>query len=153
MNVTFLKTFNNFRLNIVIIQTFNPFWIFFRFFSNRRYFIFTSFWAYKIYYVFGFMLLVFVILIIVTVCVTIVCTYFLLNAEDYRWQWTSFLAAASTAFYVYLYSFYYFIFKTKWVLRLHLSELQFFLSVDFAMNCYLLDSHHSFKGKIRYLRK
>jgi len=50
-----------------------------------RYFIFTSFWAYKIYYVYGFMLLVFLILIVVTVCVTIVCTYFLLNAEDYRW--------------------------------------------------------------------
>ena len=50
-----------------------------------RYFIFTSFWAYKIYYVYGFMLLVFIILTIVTVCVTIVCTYFLLNAEDYRW--------------------------------------------------------------------
>ena len=50
-----------------------------------RYFIFTSFWAYKIYYVFGFMFLVFLILAIVTVCVTIVCTYFLLNAEDYRW--------------------------------------------------------------------
>lgn len=54
-------------------------------FVNNRYFIFTSFWAYKIYYVFGFMFLVFMILTIVTVCVTIVCTYFLLNAEDYRW--------------------------------------------------------------------
>ena len=31
------------------------------------------------------MLLVFVIMIVVTVCVTIVCTYFLLNSEDYRW--------------------------------------------------------------------
>lgn len=79
----------------------------------EMYFIFTSFWAYKIYYVYGFMLLVFIILMIVTVCVTIVCTYFLLNAEDYRWQWTSFLAAASTSGYVYLYSFYYFFFKTK----------------------------------------
>ncbi|XP_064618041.1 transmembrane 9 superfamily member 3-like [Liolophura sinensis] len=79
----------------------------------EMYFIFTSFWAYKIYYVYGFMLLVFVILAIVTICVTIVCTYFLLNAEDYRWQWTSFLAAASTAGYVYMYSFYYFFFKTK----------------------------------------
>uniref|UniRef100_A0A646QE06 Transmembrane 9 superfamily member n=1 Tax=Hemiscolopendra marginata TaxID=943146 RepID=A0A646QE06_9MYRI len=79
----------------------------------EMYFIFTSFWAYKIYYVYGFMLLVFIILAIVTVCVTIVCTYFLLNAEDYRWQWTSFMAAASTAGYVYLYSFYYFFFKTK----------------------------------------
>uniref|UniRef100_T1JG74 Transmembrane 9 superfamily member n=1 Tax=Strigamia maritima TaxID=126957 RepID=T1JG74_STRMM len=79
----------------------------------EMYFIFTSFWAYKIYYVYGFMLLVFIILAIVTVCVTIVCTYFLLNAEDYRWQWTSFMAAASTSGYVYLYSFYYFFFKTK----------------------------------------
>lgn len=79
----------------------------------EMYFIFTSFWAYKIYYVYGFMLLVFLILAVVTVCVTIVCTYFLLNAEDYRWQWTSFLAAGSTAGYVYMYSFYYFFFKTK----------------------------------------
>ena len=51
----------------------------------EMYFIFTSFWAYKIYYVYGFMLLVFFILAVVTICVTIVCTYFLLNAEDYRW--------------------------------------------------------------------
>uniref|UniRef100_A0A8C9EXR8 Transmembrane 9 superfamily member n=1 Tax=Pavo cristatus TaxID=9049 RepID=A0A8C9EXR8_PAVCR len=79
----------------------------------EMYFIFTSFWAYKIYYVYGFMMLVLVILCIVTVCVTIVCTYFLLNAEDYRWQWTSFLSAASTAIYVYMYSFYYYFFKTK----------------------------------------
>lgn len=79
----------------------------------EMFFIFTSFWAYKIYYVYGFMLLVFFILIIVTMCVTIVCTYFLLNAEDYRWQWTSFLSAASTSVYVYLYSIYYFFFKTK----------------------------------------
>ncbi|XP_075160496.1 transmembrane 9 superfamily protein member 3 [Haematobia irritans] len=79
----------------------------------EMYFIFTSFWAYKIYYVYGFMLLVFTILTIVTVCVTIVCTYFLLNAEDYRWQWTSFMSAASTSIYVYAYSFYYFFFKTK----------------------------------------
>merc|ERR1712110_1047597 len=39
--------------------------------------------------------------------------YFLLNAEDYRWQWTAFLSAGSTAGYVYFYSFYYFFFKTK----------------------------------------
>jgi len=79
----------------------------------EMYFIFTSFWAYKIYYVYGFMLLVVLILIVVTVCVTIVCTYFLLNAEDYRWQWTSFLSAASTSGYVFLYAIYYFFFKTK----------------------------------------
>jgi transmembrane 9 superfamily protein 3 len=67
----------------------------------------------QVYYVYGFMLLVFVILIIVTICVTIVGTYFLLNAENYHWQWTSFFSAASTALYVYLYSIYYYHVKTK----------------------------------------
>jgi len=79
----------------------------------EMYFIFTSFWNYKVYYVYGFMLLVFLILIIVTVCVTIVGTYFLLNAENYHWQWTAFFSACSTAFYVYLYSIHYFVMKTK----------------------------------------
>jgi transmembrane 9 superfamily protein 3 len=50
-----------------------------------------------VYYVYGFMLLVSIILIIVTTCVTIVGTYFLLNAENYHWQWTAFLSGASTA--------------------------------------------------------
>lgn len=79
----------------------------------EMYFIFTSFWAYKIYYVYGFMMLVFLIMVIVTVCVTIVCTYFLLNAEDYRWQWTSFCSAGSISLYIYMYAFYYYFFKTK----------------------------------------
>jgi transmembrane 9 superfamily protein 3 len=47
----------------------------------EMYFVFTSFWAYKIYFVYGFMLLVLVILTIVTICVTIVCSYLLLNSE------------------------------------------------------------------------
>jgi len=79
----------------------------------EMYFVFTAFWQYKYYYVFGFLLLVYVILIIVTCCVTIVSTYFLLNAEDYRWQWLSFLSGASTAVYVYLYAIYYFAKKTS----------------------------------------
>jgi transmembrane 9 superfamily protein 3 len=79
----------------------------------EMYFVFTAFWQYKYYYVFGFLLFVYLILLIVTVCVTIVSTYFLLNAEDYRWQWVSFLSGASTAGYVYLYAIYYFYKKTK----------------------------------------
>lgn len=94
---------------IVIVAGFLPFGSIF----IEMYFIFTSFWAYKIYYVYGFMLLVAVILMIVTACVTIVSTYFLLNAEDYRWRWCSFLAGGSVSVYVYLYALYYFFFKTK----------------------------------------
>ncbi|KAK7805765.1 hypothetical protein U0070_024056, partial [Myodes glareolus] len=45
----------------------------------EMYFIFTSFWAYKIYYVYGFMMLVLLILCIVTVCVTIAMDKFSLR--------------------------------------------------------------------------
>ncbi|PRP79812.1 hypothetical protein PROFUN_12484, partial [Planoprotostelium fungivorum] len=79
----------------------------------ENYFVFTSFWHYKYYYVYGFMLLVYIMLIVMTICVTIVSTYFLLNSEDYRWHWSSFLSSASTAFYVFLYSIYYFFYRTK----------------------------------------
>ncbi|KAA3677908.1 transmembrane 9 superfamily member 3 [Paragonimus westermani] len=77
------------------------------------YFIFTSFWAYKIYFVFGFTILVLLLLMTVTSSVTAVGTYFLLNSEDYRWQWTSFLSGASISLYAYIYSAYFFLFKTK----------------------------------------
>eukprot|EP00735_Rhodelphis_limneticus_P008301 TRINITY_DN2119_c0_g1::TRINITY_DN2119_c0_g1_i1::g.12707::m.12707 TRINITY_DN2119_c0_g1::TRINITY_DN2119_c0_g1_i1::g.12707 ORF type:complete len:601 (-),score=124.42,sp/Q940G0/TMN1_ARATH/59.47/0.0,EMP70/PF02990.11/5.7e-161,EVC2_like/PF12297.3/3.2,EVC2_like/PF12297.3/1.1e+02 TRINITY_DN2119_c0_g1_i1:69-1838(-) len=79
----------------------------------ETYFVFAAFWNYKFYYVYGFLIVVFVILTIVTVCVTIVGTYFLLNAEDYRWPWTSFLSAASTAMYIFLYAVYYYHVKTR----------------------------------------
>lgn len=79
----------------------------------EMYFMFTSFWSYKFYYVYGFVLLVYVILFMVTVCTTIVAVYFILSAENYRWQWLSFLAAGSTSFYVFLYSIFYFYYKTK----------------------------------------
>ncbi|CAG8609377.1 12513_t:CDS:10 [Funneliformis caledonium] len=49
----------------------------------------------------------------VTACVTIVSTYILLNAEDHRWHWMSFLTCGSTAIYVYLYSIYYYVNRTK----------------------------------------
>ncbi|OUC44253.1 endomembrane protein 70, partial [Trichinella nativa] len=81
------------------------------------YFIFTSFWAYKVYYVYGFMFLVTILLAAVTMCMTIVCTYVLLNSEDYRWRWASFLSGASISLYLYLYSIYYFIYKTRCIVR------------------------------------
>ncbi|CAM9191005.1 unnamed protein product [Ectocarpus sp. 8 AP-2014] len=78
----------------------------------EMYFILTSLWGSMYYYVYGFVLLVFAILVVVLVCTTIVAVYFVLNGENYHWQWVSFLSAASTAGYVFLYSGYYLWFKT-----------------------------------------
>jgi len=43
------------------------------------------------------MLLVYVILIVVSSCTTIVAVYFILNAENYHWQWISFIASVSSS--------------------------------------------------------
>lgn len=77
------------------------------------YYIFTSFWNYKFYYVYGFTLMSFILLAICVACVAIVSTYAVLNFEDYRWHWVSFLSAGSVGFYLFIYSTYYYFFKTQ----------------------------------------
>ncbi|KAG4086817.1 transmembrane 9 superfamily member 3 [Neocallimastix lanati (nom. inval.)] len=77
------------------------------------FFLYSSFWAYKIYSVYGVMLIMLLILCILTACVSVISTFVLLNAEDHRWQWTSFFSGASTVIYIFLFSIYYFFKKTK----------------------------------------
>ena len=60
----------------------------------ETYFVFTSFWNYKFYYVYGFMMAVFVILAIVVSCVSVVTTYFLLNSEG-AWLWWWWIVACA----------------------------------------------------------
>jgi len=77
------------------------------------YYILTSLWNYKFYHVYGFLLGVYTILILVVCMTTIIVVYFCLNSENYLWQWTAFYSGGSTALYVFLYSIYYFTFKTS----------------------------------------
>lgn len=77
------------------------------------YYILTSLWNYKFYHVYGFLLGVYAILCLVVSMTTIIVVYFCLNSENYLWQWTAFYSGASTALYVFLYSVYYFVFKTS----------------------------------------
>jgi transmembrane 9 superfamily protein 2/4 len=72
------------------------------------YFILASVWMDYYYYVFGFLLLVFVILIITCAEITLLFNYFQLCNEDYHWWWRSFGNAGSTALWVFFYSFVYF---------------------------------------------
>jgi len=72
------------------------------------FFIMSSIWMDQYYYVFGFLLLVYVILLVTCAEIAIVLCYFQLCAEDYRWWWRSFLTSGSTAIYVFLYSIAYF---------------------------------------------
>ncbi|CAK3901506.1 Transmembrane 9 superfamily member 9 [Lecanosticta acicola] len=71
------------------------------------YFIMSSLWSNRIYYMFGFLFLSFGLLIVTSAAVTILMIYFLLCAENYHWQWRAFASSGASALYVFAYSFLY----------------------------------------------
>jgi len=71
-------------------------------------FILGALWGNEIYYVFGFLFVVFLILTITCAEISIVMVYFQLCGEDYHWWWRSFLTSGSSACYLFFYSIFYF---------------------------------------------
>jgi transmembrane 9 superfamily protein 2/4 len=67
------------------------------------YFIMSSIWFSKIYYMFGFLFLCYGLMVVVCASVTILMVYFLLCAENYNWQWRSFMAASMSGGYIFIY--------------------------------------------------
>eukprot|EP00842_Homolaphlyctis_polyrhiza_P006164 jgi/Hompol1/6549/HPOL_005038-RA len=73
------------------------------------YFIMSSIWSNRVYYVFGFLMLVFFILALTCSLVSILICYFQLCAENYHWWWRSFFSSGAAGVYMFLYGiFYYF---------------------------------------------
>ncbi|TPX14065.1 uncharacterized protein E0L32_000459 [Thyridium curvatum] len=81
------------------------------------YFIMSSIWFSKIYYMFGFLFLCYGLMIITCAAVTVLMVYFLLCAENYHWQWRAFLAAGTSAAYIFANAMIY------WVSKLSLGGL------------------------------
>jgi len=77
----------------------------------QLFFILNSIWSAQTYYMFGFLLLVFLILVITCSETTILLCYFHLCAEDYHWWWRSFLTSGFTAVYLFAYCCHYFVTK------------------------------------------
>nr|KAJ3422607.1 hypothetical protein HK105_007288 [Polyrhizophydium stewartii] len=80
------------------------------------YFIMSSIWSHRIYYMFGFLFFVFIILAVTCALVSVLLVYFQLCAEDYMWSWRAFMTSGASGFYVFLYSI---IFAVR---RLHLVD-------------------------------
>ncbi|KAJ3694626.1 hypothetical protein LUZ60_000003 [Juncus effusus] len=77
------------------------------------FFILSSIWLGRFYYVFGFLLVVFLFLTIVCGELSVVLTYMNLCSEDWKWWWKAFFASGSCAIYVFLYSINYLVFDLK----------------------------------------
>lgn len=74
----------------------------------QLFFILNSIWSHEVFYMFGFLFIVFDILIITCSEATILLAYFHLCAEDYHWWFRSFLTSGFTAVYLFLYCIHYF---------------------------------------------
>ncbi|KAK2630627.1 hypothetical protein QTJ16_001447 [Diplocarpon rosae] len=81
------------------------------------YFIMSSIWFSKVYYMFGFLFLCYGLMIITCAAVTVLMVYFLLCSENYHWHWRAFMTAGASAFYVFLNALIY------WATKLSLSGL------------------------------
>jgi len=75
------------------------------------FFILTTLWLDAFYYVYGFLVLVFIILVITCAEISVVLCYFQLCGEDYRWWWRSMFTSGSSALYVFLYSLHWYTLK------------------------------------------
>jgi len=79
----------------------------------QLFFILNSIWSSQIFYMFGFLFLVFLILVVTCSETTILLCYFHLCAEDYQWWWRSFLTSGFTAGYLFVYCCHYFMTKLQ----------------------------------------
>lgn len=77
------------------------------------FFILSSIWLGRFYYVFGFLLIVLTLLVIVCAEVSVVLTYMHLCVEDWQWWWKAFYASGSVALFVFLYSINYLVFDLQ----------------------------------------
>ncbi|CAF1718966.1 hypothetical protein Bca4012_041914 [Brassica carinata] len=77
------------------------------------FFIMSSIWMGRVYYVFGFLFVVMILLVVVCAEVSLVLTYMHLCVEDYKWWWKSFFASGSVAIYIFIYSINYLVFDLK----------------------------------------
>ncbi|KZP34674.1 hypothetical protein FIBSPDRAFT_1035660 [Athelia psychrophila] len=81
------------------------------------YFVMSSLFASRAYYAFGFLALTAGVVGLTTATVTILFTYFVLCAEEYRWHWRAFLTGGGSAFWLLAYGIFY------WASRLSLDSM------------------------------
>eukprot|EP00922_Rhytidocystis_sp_ex-Travisia-forbesii_P040029 GHVS01059542.1.p1 GENE.GHVS01059542.1~~GHVS01059542.1.p1 ORF type:complete len:617 (+),score=61.79 GHVS01059542.1:253-2103(+) len=116
------------------------------------FFLFSSIWQHRFYYLFGFLALVLVIIVITCAEISLTLVYFQLVCEDYSWWWRSFLASATSGLYVFVYSLYYFYTKLR-LTRLSGVLLYLGYSLIMAYGFFILTGAIGFLSSFFFLRK
>ncbi|KAK6203453.1 uncharacterized protein RJT21DRAFT_119617 [Scheffersomyces amazonensis] len=70
----------------------------------EMYFIYSSIWFNRIFYMFGFLFFCFLLMILTTSLISVLTIYYTLCSENYKWQWKSWFVGGGCAVYVFLHS-------------------------------------------------
>ncbi|EAN94265.1 hypothetical protein C3747_13g175 [Trypanosoma cruzi] len=71
-------------------------------------FVLQALWAGQVYYVFGFLALVFLLWIAITALMTVFHLYYVLCYENHQWWWISFILSGGLGIHVFIYSIYFY---------------------------------------------
>ncbi|KAL3315909.1 hypothetical protein Ciccas_005454 [Cichlidogyrus casuarinus] len=120
--------------------------------SIELFFIMSAIWNRQIYYLFGFLFIVFLIYAISCAEIAVVLTYFQLCNENYHWWWRALISSGGAALYVFGYTIYYF------VTQLNISgaiPVVIYLghSLIMSVTIWLLSATIGFYGVFFFLRK
>ncbi|CUM63569.1 uncharacterized protein PRCAT00001148001 [Priceomyces carsonii] len=70
----------------------------------EMYFIYTSLWFNRIFYMFGFLFFCFLLMVLTTALISVLMVYYTLCAENYKWQWKSVFIGGGCSIYVLVHS-------------------------------------------------
>mmetsp|Transcript_33709 Transcript_33709/g.54331 ORF Transcript_33709/g.54331 Transcript_33709/m.54331 type:complete len:375 (+) Transcript_33709:130-1254(+) len=76
------------------------------------FFILSSIWQHRFYYMFGFLFLVFVVLVCSCAMICVILCYLHLCSEDYNWWWRALWSGGATGIYLFLYGAYHYFART-----------------------------------------
>eukprot|EP00920_Eleutheroschizon_duboscqi_P031725 GHVT01076419.1.p1 GENE.GHVT01076419.1~~GHVT01076419.1.p1 ORF type:complete len:618 (-),score=43.81 GHVT01076419.1:1966-3819(-) len=119
---------------------------------TELFFLFTSIWQHRFFYLFGFLFLVLIILLVVCAEISISLCYVQLVCEDYNWWWRSFFSSAACGVYVLLYAVYYY-YSRLHVTHISASIIYFGYSFIFAYACFIICGTAGFVSCFIFLRK
>ena len=77
------------------------------------FFIMNSLWFARVYYMFGFLFLSYGLMILTCAAVTVMLVYYLLCAENHRWQWRAFNSAGAGSLFVFAFALVYWLWKLR----------------------------------------
>ncbi|RNF03841.1 endosomal integral membrane protein [Trypanosoma rangeli] len=101
-------------------------------------FVLQALWAGQVYYVFGFLALVFLLWVIITALVTVFHLYYVLCYENHQWWWISFILPGGLGVHVFVYSIYFY--ATQLAISSFASTLLYFMYMGLLSYAYGLSA-------------